>query len=360
MLPLNVSEYEGLAESRLDHKAWDYMRGGSDDEVTLRANREAFARIQLRPRVLVDVSHCDLSTTVLGTPVGMPILIAPMGYQCLATPEGECATARAAGAAKSLMVASTMATRTLEETAAVATGPLWFQLYVYKDRSISEQLVRRAEAAGYRALVLTVDLPRIGRRERDIRNGFGLPPHLRAANFVADGSHEMPETEPGTSGLAAHTAAHFDESLTWEAVAWLKGVTRLPVLLKGILTAEDAALAVQHGADGLIVSNHGGRQLDSVLASIEALPAVSEAVAGRVEVYVDGGIRRGTDVLKALALGARAVLLGRPVLWGLAVAGEEGAQDVLELLRVELELALALAGRPTLATIDRSVVSAAR
>jgi isopentenyl diphosphate isomerase/L-lactate dehydrogenase-like FMN-dependent dehydrogenase len=360
MLPLNVREYEGLAESRLDHKAWDYMSGGSDDEVTLHANRAAFAHIQLRPRVLVDVSHCDLSTTVLGTPVSIPILVAPMGYQCLATPEGECATARAAGTAEALMVVSTMATRTLEETAAVATGPLWFQLYVYKDRSISEQLVRRAEAAGYRALVLTVDLPRIGRRERDIRNGFGLPPHLHAANFVTHGSHEMPETEPGTSGLAAHTAAHFDESLTWEAVAWLKGITRLPVLLKGILTAEDAALAVQHGADGLIVSNHGGRQLDTVPASIEALPAVAEAVAGRMEVYVDGGIRRGTDVLKALALGARAVLVGRPVLWGLAVAGEAGARDVLELLRAELELALALAGRPTLASIDRSVVSEAR
>jgi 4-hydroxymandelate oxidase len=360
MQPLNVSEYEGLAEGRLDHKAWDYFHGGSDDEVTLRANRAAFARIQLRPRVLVDVSHCDLSTTVLGIPVSMPILIAPMGYQCLATPEGECATARAAGAAETLMVASTMATRTLEETAAVATGPLWFQLYVYKDRSISEQLVRRAEEAGYRALVLTVDLPRIGRRERDIRNGFGLPPHLHTANFVTHGSHEMPETEPGTSGLATHAAANFDESLTWEAVAWLKGVTRLPVLLKGILTAEDAALAVQHGADGLIVSNHGGRQLDSVPASIDALPAVADAVAGRVEVYLDSGIRRGTDVLKALALGARAVLVGRPVLWGLAVAGAEGARDVLELLRAELELALALAGRPTLASIDRSVVSEAR
>src|SRR5258707_7647329 len=316
MLPLNVSEYEGLAESRLDHKAWDYMRGGSDDEVTLRANREAFARIQLRPRVLVDVSHCDLSTTVLGTPVGMPILIAPMGYQCLATPEGECAAARAAGAAKSLMVASTMATRTLEETAAVATGPLWFQLYVYKDRSMSEQLVRRAEAAGYRALVLTVDLPRTGRRERDIRNGFGLPPHLHAANFVTHGSHEMPETEPGTSGLAAPTAAHFDESLTWEAVAWLKGIPGLPVLLKGILTAEDAALAVQHGADGLIVSNHGGRQLDAVLASIEALPAVAEAGGGGGGGYVEGGIRRGAGGLEGLARGGGGGVGGRRVRWG--------------------------------------------
>src|SRR5258707_6487358 len=313
MLPLNVSEYEGLAEGRLNHKAWDYMRGGSDDEVTLRANREAFAHIRLRPRVLVDVSHCDLSTTVLGTPVSIPILVAPMGYQCLATPEGECATARAAGTAEALMVVSTMATRTLEETAAVATGPLWFQLYVYKDRSMSEQLVRRAEAAGYRALVLTVDLPRIGRRERDIRNGFGLPPHLHAANFVTHGSHEMPETEPGTSGLAAHTAAHFDESLTWEAVAWLKSITRLPVLLKGILTAEDAALAVQHGADGLIVSNHGGRQLDTVPASIEALPAVAEAVGGRVGGVVGGGGPRGAGGVQKAPAGAPWAPGGRAV-----------------------------------------------
>src|SRR5258707_728367 len=316
MLPLNVSEYEGLAESRLDHKAWDYMSGGSDDEVTLHANRAAFAHIQLRPRVLVDVSHCDLSTTVLGTPVSIPILVAPMGYQCLATPEGECATARAAGTAEALMVVSTMATRTLEETAAVATGPLWFQLYVYRDRSISEQLVRRAEAAGYRALVLTVDLPRIGRRERDIRNGFGLPPHLHAANFVTHGSHEMPETEPGTSGLAAHTAAHFDESLTWEAVAWLKGITGLPVLLKGILTAEDAALAVQHGADGLIVSNHGGRQLDAVPASIEALPAVAAAGAGGGGGSVGWGVPRGAGVVQALAPWSRAGVVGPPGVFG--------------------------------------------
>src|SRR5262249_39483461 len=240
--PITIGDYEALAEGRLDQKTWDYFQGGSDDEVTLRANRDAFAQIQLRPRVLVDVSHGDSRPTGLGPPARMPILVAPMGYQCLATPEGECATARAAGAAGTLMVASTMATRSLEETAAAATGPLWFQLYVYKDRSLSERLVRRAEEAGYQALVLTVDVPRLGRRDRDTRNGLGLPPHLRHANFDFDaaGQHEMPETVPGTTGLAAHTAAHFDESLTWEAVSWLTGLTRLPVLLKGILTAEDA------------------------------------------------------------------------------------------------------------------------
>src|SRR5262249_53911987 len=242
-----------------------------------------------------------------------------------------------------------------EEVAQVAVGPLWFQLYVYKDRAVSEALVRRAEAAGYRALVLTVDVPRLGSRERDIRNGFGLPPHLVMANFTEQYGG-IYDREPGTSSLAAHIASLFDTSLTWEALAWLRGVSSLPILVKGILTAADAGLAVAHGAAGVIVSNHGGRQLDGVPAAIEALPEVAEAVGGRCEVYLDGGVRRGTDVLKALGLGARAVLVGRPVLWGLAVDGTAGALRVLELLRAELDLAMALSGRPTLASVDRSLV----
>jgi 4-hydroxymandelate oxidase len=333
--PINLHDYEALAEQRMLPAAWDYFATGTDDELTLRANREAFVRIQLRPRVLVDVSHCDTRTTVLGIPVSMPILVAPTAMHRYAHADAECATARGAGAAGTLMTVSTESACSLEEIAAAATGPLWFQLYVF-DRANAESLVRRAEDAGYRALVLTVDSPRWGSKQRAARSEAQAP-SFRAGNFAED--TDFPAV-----------------SLTWEAVAWLKGITRLPVLLKGILTAEDAALAVQHGADGLIVSNHGGRQLDTVPASIEALPAVAEAVAGRMEVYVDGGIRRGTDVLKALALGARAVLVGRPALWGLAVAGEAGARDVLELLRAELELALALAGRPTLATIDRALV----
>ena len=356
MDPINVYEYEALAAARVDPVHWDYYRSGADDEVTLRANREAFGRIRLRPRMLVDVSAVDMGTTVLGTPVSMPILVAPTAYHCLACPDGECATAVAAGAASTLMVASTLATRSLEDIAAAATGPLWFQLYVYRDRAVSEDLVRRAEAAGYRALVLTVDTPRVGRRERDMRNGFGLPPHLRMANFRDDLFANIHEREPGESGFAAHVSALFDTSLTWEALAWLRGITTLPVLVKGVLTAEDAALAVEHGVAGIMVSNHGGRQLDSAPATIEALPEVVEAVAGRVEVYLDGGVRRGTDVLKALGLGARAVLVGRPILWGLAVEGAEGARKVLELLRAELELAMILAGRPTVASIDRSLV----
>ena len=323
---------------------WDFCQGGSDDEVTLRANRTAFENIRLRPRVLVDVSASalDMHTTVLGTPVSMPILIAPTALHCLAHSEGECATARGAGMANTLMVASTTSTRSLEEIAQAASGPLWFQLYVYYSLKVAEKLVRRAEAAGYRAIVLTVDLPYLGNREKDRRNNVTIPPPpFLEANLV-----DVDEDSKGQGWVV----------LTWEAVSWLRSITSLPILLKGILTAEDALLAIEHGVAGIIVSNHGGRQLDTAIASIEALPEIVEAVAGRCEVYVDGGIRRGTDILKAIALGARAVLVGRPVLWGLAADGAEGVYHVLEILRKELELAMALSGRPTLGSIDRTLL----
>jgi isopentenyl diphosphate isomerase/L-lactate dehydrogenase-like FMN-dependent dehydrogenase len=337
--PVNILEYEALARARMEPVEWDFYKGGSDDEVTLRTTRAAFERIRLRPRVLVDVSACDLRTTVLGTRVSMPILVAPMAFHGLAHPEGECETARAAGESGTLMVTSTTSNRSLEEIAAAAGGPLWFQLYTYGGFEISASLVKRAEVAGYRAIVLTVDLPRVGRRERDIRNNFNLPSRLFEGNFAGI---DIPDDTFVT--------------LTWESIAWLRGVTSLPIVIKGILTAEDAQLAAEHGVDGIVVSNHGGRQLDTTLPAIEALPEVVEAVAGRCEVYMDGGIRRGTDVLKALALGARAVLLGRPVLWGLAANGAAGVRHVLEMLRDELELAMVLSGRPTLASIDRSLV----
>jgi len=334
MEPINVFDYETLAQAHMEPSAWDYYQSGSDDEVTLRANRTAFERIRLRPRMLVDTRTCHMGTTVLGTPVSIPILIAPTAFHCLAHPLGECATALAAARADTLMVVSTSSTRSLEDIASEGGGPLWFQLY-FHDRKSAEELIQRAEAAGYRALVLTADAPRWGHKERAIRSGFRIP---SKANFSGRGPAEI---EP---------------SLTWESLVWLRSVTQLPIILKGILTAEDAMLAVEHGVDGIIVSNHGGRQLDSVSASIEALPEVVEAIDGRCEVYLDGGIRRGSDILKALALGAKAVLVGRPVLWGLAVNGMEGALHVLELLRTELELAMVLAGRPTLDSIDRSLV----
>ncbi|MGZ3642852.1 MAG: alpha-hydroxy acid oxidase [Ktedonobacteraceae bacterium] len=340
MDPINVFEYEAVAQSKMDPAHWDFFAGGSDDEVTLRSNRAALERIRLRPRVLVDVSMIDTRTSVLGTPVSMPLLIAPTAIHCLAHPEGECATAQAAGQSNTLMIASTTATRSLEEIAQAASGPLWFQLYVYPSLQFAEQLVHRAESAGYRAIVLTVDLPTLGNREKDRHNNVVIPPPpFFEANFVG-------VEKRGQEWV----------TLTWDSLSWLRSITSLPILLKGILTAEDALLAIEHGIDGIVVSNHGGRQLDTAIASIEALPEIVDAVAGRCEVYFDGGIRRGTDVLKALALGARAVLVGRPVLWGLAANGAEGAYHVLEILRKEFELAMALSGRPTLSSIDQTLV----
>jgi len=338
--PVNLFEYEALAQAKMLPAFWDFYQGGSDDEVTLHASRAAFERIWLRPRVLVDVSVLDTRTSVLGTPVSMPILVAPTALHCLAHPEGECATAQGAGMANTLMVASTTSTRSLEEIAQAARGPLWFQLYVYPSLEVAEKLVQRAEAAGYRAIVLTVDLPPLGNREKDKRNNVTVPPPpFYEANFV------------GMERMEQRWAR-----LTWESLSWLRSITSLPILLKGILTAEDARLSIEHDIAGIIVSNHGGRQLDTAIASIEALPEIVEAVAGRCEIYVDGGIRRGTDILKALALGARAVLIGRPALWGLAANGAQGVFQVLEILRTELELAMALSGRPTLASIDRTLL----
>jgi 4-hydroxymandelate oxidase len=357
---INLQDYEDQALATLDPPTRDYYRSGSEDERTLHANRAAYDLVRLRPRALVDVSACDLTTTVLGTPVAMPILVAPTAYHCLAHPEGECATVQGVGAAGTLMGVSTLGTRTLEEVAAAASGPLWFQLYVYKDRGASERLIRRAETAGYRALLLTVDTPRLGQRERDLRNGFGLPAHLRMANFEDASDATAHTQEQGLSGLAVHAKAMFDAGLTWEALDWLRSVTRLPIIVKGLVTAEDAALAVAHGAAGIIVSNHGGRQLDGAVSTLEALPEVVAAVNGACEVYVDGGARRGTDILKALALGARAVMIGRPILWGLAVNGAAGVTHVLSILRDELERAMALSGRPTLASIDRTLVKVPR
>ena len=340
--PINLFDYEALARKSLEPASWDYYNGGSDDEITLRANRISFERIRLRPHVLRDVSTIDVNTTIQGIAVQMPILVAPMAYQCLAHPEGECITAQATHNAGTVMIASTFATRSLEEIRDVASQA-WMQVYFYRDLDLTASLVQRAEKVGYRAIVLTVDVPYWGRRERDMRNHFKLPPPLHVANFAdKDVSGEYIPL-PGV--------------VTWETVRWLRSITSLPILLKGIITAEDALVALENGVDGIIVSNHGGRQLDGTVASIDALPEIARAVAGRCEVYVDGGIRRGTDVLKALALGAHAVLIGRPILWGLAVNGLDGVQHVLKLLYDELTLAMALAGCPTLKSIDRSLIT---
>ena len=351
---LNLTEIELAARERLAPLAYEYYVGGANDEVTIRENRAAFERLSLRYRVLVDVSRRSTSTTVLGTRVDFPVLVAPTAFQRLACDEGEMATARAAAASGTVMILSTASTCTIEEVGAVG-GNLWFQLYVYADRGMTKALVERAEASGMRAIVLTVDAPMLGRRERDLRNRFHLPDGVRLANVPSSGSVPMP-TGHGESGLANHFASGIDAALTWKDVDWLRSITKLPVLIKGIVRGDDAVRAVDHGAAGVIVSNHGGRQLDTAIASVRALPEVAEAVAGRAEVLLDGGVRRGTDVIKALALGARAVLLGRPVVWGLAAAGESGARRVLELLRAEVDLAMALCGCPSVGDISRDLV----
>ena len=354
MPPVTVDEYEAVARERLERSAYDYYAGGAGDELTLAANRAAFDRVPLRPRVLVDVSAIDVRTTVLGQAVDLPVLLAPTAFNRLAHPDGEQAAARAAREAGTIMIGSTLSTCTLEEVAEAGDGPQWFQLYVYKDRGMTRELVARAETAGYRALVLTVDTPLLGRRYRDLRNGFALPQGLSMRNFEAAMSN--PARWGTHSSFGAYVHDLFDATLTWDAVAWLRKQTHLPLLLKGILTADDARIAVEHGVDGVIVSNHGGRQLDGAPPSIEALPEVVDAIHGRTAVLMDGGVRRGTDVLKALALGAQAVCIGRPYLWALAAAGEAGVRDVLRLLKEELALAMALSGRPAIADVDRALV----
>jgi 4-hydroxymandelate oxidase len=354
---INLFDYEREAARRMEPAAWGYISGGANDEVTLGANRSAFDRIVVRYRTMVDVSSRDLRTTVLGSPVSMPVLVAPTTMQKLAHPAGECATARGARAAGTMMITSTTATTALGEVIAASPGPMWFQLYLYQDRAKSKALIEEAVRAGYRGVVLTVDAPLLGRRERDIRSGFTLPPGMTIANAAVAGMEVVPEADAHASGLMLHFRSLHDPALTPRDVAWVREVSGLPVVVKGIVRGDDARKAIEHGAEGIVVSNHGGRQLDTSIPSIEALPEVVDAVDGRAEVYVDGGIRRGTDVLKALALGARAVLIGRPVLWGLAVGGETGVQSVLELLREELDLAMALAGACNVGEITRDLVA---
>jgi 4-hydroxymandelate oxidase len=353
-VPLNLHEYEAAARATLSPMAWDYVAGGSGDEVTLRGNREAFDRWRLLPRVLRGLRQVSTATTVLGQDVSQPVLIAPSGRHRLCHDEGERATARAARAAGTIYTMSTATTFNIEEVAPEA-GPWWFQLYVYRDRGFTGELVTRAAAAGASALVVTVDVPIRGRREAEERTRFAMPPGVTTSLLA------VPEGTPvlaasNSNSVAAEINAVFDPTLNWDDLDWLASLSSLPILLKGILHPADAARAVEYGARAVIVSNHGGRQLDSAVAALDALPAVVEAVAGRAEVLIDGGVRRGTDILKALALGARAVLIGRPIHWGLAVGGEEGVRHVLELLGAELALDLMLCGAASPSEVDRSLI----
>ncbi|KAJ2160818.1 Hydroxyacid oxidase 1 [Coemansia sp. RSA 552] len=360
--PVCIADIERIAEKVMPSGAWGYYHSGANDEQTKHDNQDAFSQYRLHPRMLRDVSKVDTETTILGQKVQTPLGVAPCALHKLAHPDGEAATSRAAAKHGGIMILSTYSTTAMEKVIEQGDGAsqYWFQLYVYQDRSVSEMLVKRAERAGFKALVLTVDAPILGRRLVDARNKFNPPPHLRLENFLDPGAAAgdasgLTRSELETFG--ATFGANGDQSLSWaNGISWLRSITSLPIIVKGVLTAEDTQLAVEHGCAGVIVSNHGGRQLDGALATIDALPQVVEAAGGRIEVYMDGGVRRGSDIFKALALGARAVFVARPVLWGLAYKGEHGAYHALDLLQKELELTMVLTGTTRVPEIDSSYV----
>jgi 4-hydroxymandelate oxidase len=340
---MNAESLRDQARERLPRAVYDYYVGGADDETTVRANREAWSDIALRPRVLVDVSRVDPAIELLGHRLPSPVALAPTAFHRLAHEDGERATARGAGGR--LMIASSLSTVPIEAIVAEATGPVWLQLYVFRDRELSAALVKRAEEAGCTGLCLTVDVPVVGNRERDVHNHFVLPETMEMANFTGLFQADMPMA--AGSGLAHYIADQFDASLDWSVIEWLRSVTRLPIIVKGVQHPEDGRRAVQAGVDALVVSNHGGRQLDGAQATAHMLPDVVASVEGRVPVLVDGGLRRGVDVARALALGATAVLIGRPYLWGLATDGEAGVARVLDELDAEFVRALSLLGVST-------------
>ena len=349
-----VADFEPLARQRMSHIAYEYVSGGAGDELTLRDNVQAFDRLRLHPRVLIDVSQLDTRSTVLGQQLEFPILMAPTAYHRLVHAEGELASVRGAAKAGATMIASSFATTTIEDMSRAAAPPLWFQLYCVPDRGFTKELVQRAENAGCKALFVTVDTPVIGNRHRETRSGFALPSGLDRANYRG---------LAGTASTTSHRPSEreiysvvLDPTLTWKEIEWIRSFARVPVVIKGVLSPLDAARAASAGVAAIAVSNHGARNLDTVPATIDALPRIADAVKGELPLFLDGGIRRGTDVLKALALGASAVLVGRPCLYGLAAQGADGVAAVMTMLRTELEMAMALTGRRTLKEIDRSVL----
>ncbi|MBI3405248.1 MAG: alpha-hydroxy-acid oxidizing protein [Acidobacteria bacterium] len=351
--PVNVPEFENFARQRLSKMAFDYVAGAAGDEITLRRNRESFSSIRLKPRVLRDVDKLDTRTEVFGQSLDLPILLAPAAYHKLMHPEGELATVRGANAANATMTVSSFATTSIEDMAKVSTNRLWFQLYVQRDRKFTRDLVQRAEAAGCKALVITVDTPVLGARDREAREKFHLPDGMQRENLKSLGERMSRAEHINETSVYSEI---LDPTLTWEGIDWIHSFAKVPIILKGILSPEDAKLGVQHGAAGILVSNHGARNLDTAPSTIEALPGVIEAVAGKIPVLMDGGVRRGTDVVKAIALGAKAVLIGRPYMWGLAYAGSQGVEQVVTILRNELKMAMALCGISNIAGINRSVI----
>ena len=374
---ISIDDLRRLARRRLPRAVYDFIEGGAGDELTVTRNRAAFERLLFEPRVLVDVSKREQSTVVLGERVATPVILSPTGMAGLSWPKGEVVAARGAHDAGTIYTLSTHSSCSIEEVAAGAPGPLWFQLYVWQNRDLTRSFVERARAAGYRALLLTVDVPVISRRERDLRNGFTVPPRVTARNVLDTlrragwvrrvlmgqrrltlanlvGAPGAPRTDIVT--LAGVANRQVDPSISWADLAWFRSLWSGPLLLKGVMTAADARRAAEHGIDGLVVSNHGGRQLDGTRATIEALPEIVDAVGNRMEVLLDGGVRRGADVVRALALGARAVMIGRPYLYGLATGGQAGVRRALEILANEVDHVLALTGVPRVADLEPSLV----
>ncbi len=379
MTAITIEDLRELARRRLPRALFDYVDGGAHDETTLEANREDLRRIAFRPRVLVDVGERSLETELLGAKQALPLVLAPAGNAGMLSRRGEIAAARAAEKAGIPFCLSTMSIVSMEDVAAGTSRPFWFQLYVMRDRGLTRSLVERAQAAGASALVFTADLPVSGQRDRDLRNGFTVPPRLTPANLLDVLRHprwivdvllgpritfaNLADSSAGGSDIvsvARHVALNFDPSITWRDIEWVRSIWRGPLIVKGILSPEDARLAAQSGADGVVVSNHGGRQLDGAPSTISVLPAIADAVGDRLTVIFDGGIRRGTDVLKALALGADACMIGRAFLYGLAAIGEAGVARSIEILKTEMDTSLALLGRRSIAELDRNCVATER
>ena len=375
----NVEDYRGLAHKRLPRAVIDFIEGGAEDEITISRNRDSFENIHIIPRILTDVSVRDISTTILGTPVSSPIVLCPVGLATLAHPLGEVAAGIAAANKGIISTYSSSSSWNLEDIAAASSGVKWFQLYIWKDRKLTAEIVERARKSGYQALVLTVDVPISARRERDLRNGFTIPPRPRI-NQIGDlvqhfgwfyaqlkseiTGHKMsmgnftPENVGMRTRLKMLEVVNelFDPSITWSDVAWLKSIWNGPIVIKGIMTPEDAKLAIKAGADAIWISNHGGRQLDGVSGTIEVLPEIAKAVKGKAEIYLDGGVRRGSDIVKAIALGANACMIGRPYMYGLAANGAAGVESIIGILEIEMDATMALMGRPTIASLDSSAV----
>lgn len=352
---LNLLDFEKSIQSGLAPSAKDYYQSGSMDESTLKDNLAAFKRIKFLPRILKDVSNTTTATAFAGQSLKVPVLISPTAFLGMAHDDGELAVARAAHSANTIMICSTLSNTPIEDITASTKATVWFQLYVYKDRQATLALIERAKHAGCKALVVTVDAPFLGRREQDVRNQFQLPAHLEISNLLADNTSKLPNKE-GHSGIAHYFENLINKSLTWRDIDWLKQHADMPIYLKGILHPKDASLAVEHGVDGIIVSNHGGRQLDGSIASIDALPAIARAVNKQVPIIMDGGIRRGSDILKAIALGAQCVGIGRPVIWGLNHSGQQGVEAIFNILQSELALAMALAGCSSVDDISSDIL----